>query len=273
MPEPVIPAPRLPPSALTLPLVVPPPPAATLDPVRLQICPECGRQHESLFRLCHECAQDLHAEVRAREVQKDETEEQKARVDAWLAMCPPDYRSTAWTEHPELSPVCRELSKAWWPPPADSHSSERGLLIYGPSGRGKTRAMFQILRRLHFARWPCAAVEAVTYADMAYTATHLSSPAHDRRDAKAYLQRARTVRILFFDDLGKDGGTAAPGFARAFHDLLEHRKAFHLPTLITTERVGADLAALLGTNYADGIVRRLREMCAVHATDELPLHA
>lgn len=262
--------PKLPPSALTLPLVIPPPLAATVDPVKWQTCPECGCQHESLFRLCLPCSERLHASVKALETQKDQTADQKARVDAWLAMCPPDYRSTSWQSHPELSPVCRELAKSWWPPAHDSEGSERGLLIHGPSGRGKTRAMFEILRRLHFARWSCAAVEAVTYADMAYTSTHLSSPAAERRDAKAYLQRAKTVRLLFFDDLGKDGGTSAPGFVRAFHDLLEHRKAFRLPTLITTERVGDELAALLGTNYADGIVRRLREICQIHATDELP---
>jgi len=272
MPTPVLSAPKLPPSALTLPVITTPPPAEPVELVRLQTCPKCGTQHESLFRLCDTCAQALHAPLLESEAEKEHTHEQQARVNAWLDMCPPDYRSTNWRDHPELSQECRRLAKEWQLPPRDSRSSERGLLIHGPSGRGKTRAMFEILRRLHFSGVPCMAVEAVTFAEHAVTATHLSSPVRARQDAQAYLRRAKTVRVLFFDDLGKEGGTSMPGFARAFHDLLEHRKAHHLPLLVTTERVGDELAALLGTNYADGIVRRLREMCAIHATDELSLN-
>lgn len=265
--------PKLPPSALTVPVIPPPAPAEPVELVRLQTCPKCGCQHESLFRLCGACSQALHAPLMAAEAEKEHTHDQQARVQAWLEMCPPDYRSTNWRDHPELSQECRTLAKTWQLPPRDSRSSERGLLIHGPSGRGKTRAMFEILRRLHFSGVPCMAVEAVTFAEHAVMAASLSAPAKARFDAQDWLRRAKTVRVLFFDDLGKEGGTSMPGFARAFHTLLEHRKAYHLPLLVTTERVGDELAALLGTNYADGIVRRLREMCAIHATDELPLHA
>lgn len=247
-----------------------PPPIVAQEPpelLRMQTCPDCGTAHLSLFRLCPDCALKRHEPVVEAEKEKAQAESQQARVKAWLEMCPPDYRSTNWAAHPELSPVCHRMAKEWWLPPRDSTTSERGLLLHGPSGRGKTRAMFEILRRLHFAGIPCMAVEAVAFAEQAVTSTHLSSPAKERHEAQALLRRAKTVKVLFFDDLGKDGGTSMPGFARAFHDLLEHRKAHHLPTLITTERVGDELACLLGTNYADGIVRRLREMCAIHATD------
>lgn len=235
--------------------------------LRPRVCSGCGAKFEGIFAQCPACVESMQKPLKTAEHQQDAEEQRRARVNAWLAMCPPDYRSTSWQSHPELSPVCRRLAKEWKLPGKEAGNC-RGLLITGPTGLGKTRAMFEILQRLHFGGVPCMTVEAVDYGAQAMMSTNTRASWVEQRAAHDYLHRAKTVRVLFFDDLGKDGGTGMPGFARSFHDLLEHRKAWHLPTLITTERVGDELAILLGTNYADGIVRRLREMCQIFRTEE-----
>lgn len=250
-------------------------------------CPDCQHEHESLFRgtsaVCPDCLVKRQEALRQTEKEADDKLAQATRVTAWESMCAPDYRRTDWGQHPELSAACRWLARHWrmkgegrpeqmraaFPLKAEEDAlfgTERGLLIYGPTGRGKTRAMFGILRGLHFSGVPCAVVEAVTFAEMAARAADLRAPWAIKKEAQDFLWSAKHARVLFFDDLGKEG--SMPHFARAFHDLLEHRKKHHLPILVTSERVGDELAQHLGTNYADGIVRRLREICAVFSTED-----
>lgn len=254
---------------------------AAADPPDLAVphphtCPDCGHTHESIVRghtaRCPDCIESIQ---RAHHAATTPTREavaaaaHTARTTAWESLCPPDYRTSAWKSHPELSPLCHWLARHWSLLSADRlpvFGPERGLLLYGPTGRGKTRCMFAILRRLHWAGIPCAFVEAVRYAEHAALVHDFKAPYTSRRDSQHYLDHAKRTRVLFFDDLGKEGTT--PGFARAFHDLLEHRKSHHLPTLVTSERVGTELAQHLGTNYADGIVRRLREICAIFSTEQ-----
>lgn len=255
-----------------------PPPA---DPPDLatphtHTCPDCHQTHESIVRgrtarcpACIESIQRTYAESTAATIATAEKLAQDARSAQWNALCPPDYRTTAWLTHPELSPVCHYIAKHWTllsPTRLPVFGPERSLLLYGPTGRGKTRCMFAILRRLHWSGIPCHHVEAVRFADHAALVNDFKASSQLRHEAQRHLNLAKRARVLFFDDLGKEGTT--PGFARAFHDLLEHRKAYHLPTLLTSERVGDDLAQHLGTNYADGIVRRLRETCAIFSTEQ-----
>ncbi len=231
-----------------------------------QTCPECGAQHHSLFRMCESCLAAIHEPFTAQQQEAKKAEKRTQAVAVWERLCPPAYRRTDWQTHPELSPVCRQLAREWSPPQG---VLENGLGIFGPTGRGKTRCMYAILARLHFSGWPCHAVEATRFADAALIASDLRAPWPNKRDAREALRRCQTVRVLFFDDLGKEH--SLPGVAKAMHELFEHREAHGLVTLWTSERTGDELAQFLGANYADGITRRLRDMCAIHSTEELPL--
>lgn len=232
-------------------------------------CPDCGSQHTGQFRKCPDCVEKIGLQLRAADKSTSQTHRKNQLATAWSSLCPPIYRSSDWEAHPELSPICRQLAHDWRIPAA-SAGTERGLLITGPSGRGKTRTCYQILRRLHFGGFPCMAAAAIHFAQQAGAVTSYSTPAQERWKAQRFFQQAKTSRVFFLDDLGKDGGRESPGFGRMLHDVLEHRCSHLLPTLVTTERVGEELAQFLGTNYADGIVRRLREMCQIFHTDDLP---
>lgn len=231
-----------------------------------QTCPDCGAQHHSLFRMCETCLLAIHEPFTARQIEAVKEEKRTLAVKLWERLCPPAYRSTDWKTHLELSPVCRKLAREWTPPPG---VLENGLGIFGPTGRGKTRCMYAILARLHFSGWHCHAVEATRFAEAALIAADLRAPWADKREAREFLRRCQTVRVLFFDDLGKEH--SLPGVAKAMHELFEHREAYHLTTLWTSERTGDEMAQFLGANYADGITRRLRDTCAIHSTEELPL--
>jgi hypothetical protein len=55
---------------------------------------------------------------------------------------------------------------------------------------------------------------------------------------------------------------------------VEDRKAHHRTLLWTSERTADELAQFLGTNYADGIVRRIGETTRIfHTEDAIPTQA
>ena len=279
---------RLPPSASTLPVL---PPVAEAPPVELlteheHVCPECGTRHTSLFRgtsaLCPACVERRQSAFLAPAQEQSEAERQQARLDAWLELCPEDYRSTNWRDHPELSPLCRWLAKYWWLRNDERDAlvdaeglpvfgTQLGLGLFGPSGRGKTRAMYAILKRLHWAGVRCFAVQAIHFAEAAMLVAE-RAPWAERYPALSLLKRCHTVPVLLFDDLGKENSSAA--VAKAMHDLVEERKARRRVLLWTSERTDEELAQFLGVNYADGIVRRIGETTKIfHTEDPIPTRA
>ena len=113
-----------------------------------------------------------------------------------------------------------------------------------PSGRGKTRAMFEILRRLHFAgvsaAWPWRRSRSAEHAVMAASLSRHHAKA--RFDAQDWLRRAKTVARAVFRRPGQGGRDSMPGFARAFTPA-GASEVLPPALLVTTERVGDELAA------------------------------
>lgn len=221
-------------------------------------CIQCGTPHTGIFTKCGACIERAGAGARAQLLERIKAEKIEQKRQAWFRVCPESYRATDW-KNPALSPVCRDLARRWEP---DWTSARCGLLIWGNTGLGKTRAAYGILRRLHWQGIPVKAVEAVQFARA--VADRTSADRLERAEARSLLRQMREVRVLLLDDLGKERST--PAVAAELHDLLEDRMQRRQPVLLTTERTGAELAPLLGgreasANYADGIIRRLREMC------------
>jgi DNA replication protein DnaC len=149
--------------------------------------------------------------------------------------------------------------------------TQRGLGLWGPTGRGKTRAMYAILKRLHFAGVRCYAVQAIQFAEAAMLIAE-RAPWSVREGAVDLIRRCHAVPVLLFDDLGKENST--PAVAKAMHALVEDRKAHQRTLLWTSERTADELAQFLGVNFADGIVRRIGEITRVfHTEDAIPTAA
>jgi DNA replication protein DnaC len=228
------------------------------------------------FRICEACSAQSEALVVAEERNAKKAELER-KVEAWLAICPEQYRSTAWFQ-PEfaerreagtdgkelvlgLSPACAYVAKNWRVP---TSGSKLGLGLHGPPRRGKTRALFGVLQRYHFAGRKVAYFMA---NDLETALGDLSSyDSQLKRKAQRVIDATRTAWMLFIDDIGMQ--TMTDKISAAFFTLFEHRTSRRLPTLWTSNLVGDQLALMLG-HRGDAIVGRLREFCHTVNT-ELP---
>lgn len=219
-------------------------------------CTRCETPHDGLFEVCIDCIDKIQASHRTAEETTANQQRQAAKAAEWNQLCPLDYRKTDWAD-PRLSVICTDLAKTWWPA---WDQEERGLGIIGSTGLGKTRAAYAILQRLHFAGIGVQAIDSIQFARAA--SNYHDDDRLEKAAARDLLRRAQTVKVLLLDDIGKEPAT--PRAASALHELLELRNRNHLPLIFTTERSGDDLAPMFGTNYADGIIRRLRGNHQIH---------
>ena len=219
--------------------------------VEIRLCPDCHRPSDGPFGVCDSCMASREAKHEAA-LQRERAEK---RALAWDRMCPRLYRHTNW-KHPDLSPVFCGLAHTWW-----AKDDGMGLGIYGPSGVGKTRAVWEILRRHHFAG---RSVLATTAQQIQFAVGDFHSDTQmDRNAARKLIRDCKGAGILFVDDIGKERST--PAVAAVLHDIVETRVSNKLPILWTSEMTGEDLAQKLGDNYGHGLIRRLREFSTVIA--------
>jgi hypothetical protein len=68
-------------------------------------------------------------------------EAEREHRHAWQKLCPPEYRNSSHERLPNSEKF--EQVQKWQYGPV-------GLLLFGPTRRGKTRAVWKLLERLHF---------------------------------------------------------------------------------------------------------------------------
>lgn len=215
----------------------------------LKTCPFCSALHESFFSVCTPCLEAAETD----RIQEKKRQIQQEKAEKWLELCPEIYRTTDWkntADYPDLNPNCAHIAATWLP--ADDGM---GLGLHGKSGIGKTRAMWTILKRLHFSGRKVVALDAIALEQAAVDRHHAT--VSENHAARRLIDRAKNAGILYLDDIGKE--KASPSVAKVLHDILETRTRAKRVTLWTSERVGHELALRFGTDYGDGMVRRLRE--------------
>lgn len=175
------------------------------------------------------------------------------RETQWARICPIEFRlAEEFDGHTDLT-ILDARSPSWrrildWP------FSERGLLILGPTGTGKTRALWRLLRR----EW-----------DNGRKFTMMTAGDFDRacRDAggnftlSAWFNRLANVPLLAIDDLGKAAWTEAT--AAQFHELVDTRTRHGRPLIVTTNETGQLLQERMPERFGVSLVRRLRDYCDV----------
>lgn len=207
--------------------------------------------HTTIFRpqRCPACL----AKVQDEEAAKAAAQRRHEREADWARICPVEFRlcseSHGETDLPRLraeAPLLDELL-AW-----ANTDRKRGVLLRGPTGTCKTRAMWRLLRQL----WE----EGVRFR--AVTSTLLEAEcqeARDRGSLSRWIRELQRVPVLFWDDLGKM--RFLPSTEAAVFDVLDDRMNAHRPVLITTEEAGETLASRLSGHVAGAFVRRLRDYC------------
>jgi len=181
----------------------------------------------------------------------------KARTELWRRSCPSGLQETNWS-HPDLIAYRKQIDRVrTW------EVGQRGLLLAGRTGRGKSRSLWALLKRLMCEE--ARDVGVWTAAD--WFAVLQSYVSYGRDDAQGFVRACAVRPILVIDDLGQEAVmTSRQDWARShFFALLDQRLGAGLPMLVTTNLTANQLA---GSGRADEIrgeplVRRLMELCEV----------
>lgn len=190
------------------------------------LCPECDRQKKL-------------------QKQQDQQRQRHDRTEAqWKIICPPLYRATDPSRLPQDA-LAKAMAWRYGP---------QGLLLVGPTGGGKTRAAYVLLRRLLEEGLKIVAFDCAGFG-------HEVGRRFRDGTGEDWVDGLAGVDIVFLDDLGK-----IPFTERAeaeLFSLIERRTANEVPIIATTNMIGTDLEAKASQDRGAPMVRRLREFCKV----------
>lgn len=154
------------------------------------------------------------AEARRRE----KLEEQRERRGKFLERCPKQYVVSDLTR---FNKKAVETVMGW-------KMSITGLLLYGYTGTGKTRTVWQLIKRLMVDDnvFP-------TYVK----ATELSTELFDtytgsQNSTAAVVNKYKFSRLLIIDDFGKE--PLSPRYLSLLYDIIDGRREMGKPMIITT---------------------------------------
>lgn len=171
--------------------------------------------------------------------------------------CPVGLRNSDWN-HPGIATNRSVIERVmqWQPGP-------KGLLLSGPTGRGKTRATFALYRRL--------LVDELRDARFYFAGDFFNKlqgeVQYGRDDAAGWISATAARPILILDDLGQQAMlTARADWAEAwFFSLLDRRLSNRLPLIVSTNLPATEIAG--STSGAavrqEPLLRRLLELCEV----------
>lgn len=167
---------------------------------------------------------------------------------------PPGMRETDWT-HPAMLPNAEQIARVL------AHQvTGKGLILTGRTGRGKTRAMWALLRRL-----ACEEARDVRYfhAQDWFSTLH-GCLNYGRDDARGWVEAVARRQVVFIDDLGQEAiQTARSEWAMSwFLRFLDIRVSERLPLYVTTNLDAQGIAERGASSVrGDPMVRRLIEIC------------
>jgi len=191
------------------------------------------------------CGDDVFARYQRRKLDS----EYAARISEWAGLCPPAYQDT---DEARLNRQWHAEALAW-------EYGPKGLTLVGPSRSGKSRTAWCIAKRQHIAG---RAVVARTHQQL-LTDIARGGHAGTGKEALRFIQMLRNADLLLIDDFGKgklsDIRGDATQAAGLFHELIDHRCRNNNPMIITTQWKGSMLIQRLPSDYASGLVERIRE--------------
>ena len=199
-----------------------------------------GTHHEIVKRsLCPDCMAQKQVEAASEAAARRAYE----RNEAWRIICPPLYQDNDLAKlplHPEI--LTRVLNWKIGP---------KGIALAGPTGGGKTRAMYMLLERLHQEGRFVTAISAKQFE------RYVHQMFDKENDAREKVRRIRRAEILFIDDIGKEKYTER--VESEFYDLIETRSANLRPIIWTANTNGPELLSMMSPDRGEPILRRLRE--------------
>lgn len=173
-----------------------------------------------------------------------EERDAEKKLREWHELCPKGYRSVDRSKLPNPKKLDEVLEWQFGP---------KGLVLFGETGRGKTRCAWELLR-IQFASGKSVAVMDAM-AGLIYGSKFSDSV----NEAKLWIEEMINVNILLLDDVFKVKLTDS--FEGAVFALIDSRIQWERPTILTSNDTGATLVSRMSQDRANPLLRRLREHC------------
>jgi DNA replication protein DnaC len=176
----------------------------------------------------------------------------KTREQAVRAFFGPVLLETDWARPDVARNAAKAARVAGW------QMGPRGWLLYGPSGGGKTRALAQLIWRLHVEE----SVGVGLWNAQELFAEITRHQMFGRDETQGFIEALAVRPVLVVEDLGQEATSrGAEQVARQwFFRLLDLRVANGRPVMLTTNHTATTLAEDARMVSADPLLRRLRDV-------------
>jgi len=227
----------------------------SIPETHLAICSKCGvpvGDGLEVFgafvfpSVCEKCDQGSSEALARNEERERRTAIRNAQE---FSLITPLFRTKTWDNFR----IDGQNTVAWRAATDATFVNGRGLLILGQPGTGKSHLAAAIGNAMIAeGRWP------VTYLDAPGLMLRVKSRiGKDNPDPVTVLNVARRAKFLILDDLGV--GKQSEWTQETLYELINHRREFILPTIVTTEFPLTELTR----RVSERCVSRLQEICEV----------
>ena len=210
-------------------------------------CAECGTLFElpyatlaKFVRVCPTCSERHAFEDQRQAV----LSAKRLRAERWRNICPQEFLESSAHRLPHPDRLERLLKWRYGP---------RGLMLHGPTGAGKSRCAWLLLKREFEAGRTVGALNST--AGLTYAAKYGDSATEVAR----WIDRLTGVDLALLDDVFKCKLTDS--FEAAVFTIINERTEHRLPIMVTTQDTGRTLLERLSPDRGEALVRRLREFC------------
>lgn len=128
------------------------------------------------------------------------------------------------------------------------NTKHNSLLLCGASGRGKTTLGLAVANNL---MRKCVGVRYMSYRD---EVTQLKQEITDDENYRNHINRLKTAKVLFIDDMLK--GKLTESDVNIMYEIINYRYLERLPMIISTEKFSSELL-----DFDEAIGGRVLEMC------------
>jgi DNA replication protein DnaC len=185
--------------------------------------------------------------------EKQQAEAQQKEPARWERLCPAVYQETNLGRL-RADLVSKGYDDQWLHGVMDWQYGARGLVITGPTGVGKSRVVWRLLRRV---------LDEERRSALAIDTMQLRSALQSRgASPEEYVRRLLRSEVVYWDDLGQIRLTGPVSEMLLY--LVEQRCSASKPILVTTQYTGKQLAAQFErAELGEAVARRLNEFCRV----------
>jgi DNA replication protein DnaC len=174
-------------------------------------------------------------------------------LNRWQAACPADLQTSDWDD-PRLAPHRAQIDAV-----LGYQIARKGIIATGATGRGKSRAMWALMRRLSGE----PGIGCTFWHSHEFFAELGAQIRFGDDCAPRWVSAVARHRVVFIDDFGQEAVTKAKDdWSRGwFFRFCDMRVGAGLPLFITTNLSSAEMAGRESAKRGDPLVRRILDLC------------